>query len=273
MKAALQVVHRRLVRPLKARGFPLCASETFVLAILAIGFALFATGARADEAGELMRLRSQGGTTDFTVKTQLLILMTLLGLLPMLLMVMTTFVRFAIILALLRQALGLQQGLPARVLTGMALLLSLLVMRPVGEAIWTQAVVPYDENRITLTEAIHAGEAPLSRFMLAQTRQTSLDLMARLTGETDVAQPQAHSFLVKASAFLLSELKTAFQVGAMLFVPFLVIDLVVASVLMAMGMMMLSPLVVSLPLKLLLFVLIDGWTLTVSTLVTSVQAV
>ncbi|WP_301234753.1 flagellar type III secretion system pore protein FliP [Pandoraea cepalis] len=273
MKAALHRLRVWRSRPHEPRNFPLCASETLVLAILAIGFALFATGAHADETGELMRLRTQGGTTDFSVKTQLLILMTLLGLLPMLLMVMTTFVRFAIILALLRQALGLQQGLPSRVLTGMALLLSLLVMRPVGEAIWTQAVVPYDENRITLTEAIRVGEAPLSRFMLAQTRQTSLDLMARLTGETHVAEPQAHSFLVKASAFLLSELKTAFQVGAMLFVPFLVIDLVVASVLMAMGMMMLSPLVVSLPLKLLLFVLIDGWTLTVSTLVTSVQAV
>jgi flagellar biosynthetic protein FliP len=216
---------------------------------------------------------TSGATTEFTVKTQVLIIMTLLGLLPALMLMMTSFTRFVIILALLRQALGLQQGLPNRIITGIALILTLLVMRPVGEQIWRDAFVPYDQDRITLTQALAVAETPLSRFMLAQTSKTALAQMSRLSGEGDVAQPQDHAFVVKLAAFVLSELKTAFQIGCMLFIPFLVIDLVVSSVLMAMGMMMLSPLVISLPLKLLLFVLVDGWTLTVNTLVSSVQGV
>ncbi|HMN43160.1 MAG TPA: flagellar type III secretion system pore protein FliP [Povalibacter sp.] len=214
---------------------------------------------------------SDGTTTEFTVKMQVLVIMTLLGLLPMMMLMMTSFTRFVIILALLRQALGLQQGLPNRIVTGVALILTLLVMRPVGEQIWTQALVPYDQEQIGLQEALKLAEAPLSRFMLAQTHKGALAQISQLAGEGPVADPADHAFLVKLAAFVLSELKTAFQIGCMLFIPFLVIDLVVSSVLMAMGMMMLSPLVISLPLKLLLFVLVDGWTLTVHTLVTSIQ--
>ncbi|MBK1616110.1 flagellar biosynthetic protein FliP [Rubrivivax gelatinosus] len=214
---------------------------------------------------------THGASTDFTVKTQIVILMTLLGLLPSLVLMMTSFTRFVIVLALLRQALGLQQGLPNRIITGVALILTCLVMRPVGEQVWTQAFQPYDEDRIGLTEALQQAEAPISRFMLAQTSKTALAQISRLSGETAVARPEEHAFTVKLAAFVLSELKTAFQIGCMLFIPFLVIDLVVSSLLMAMGMMMLSPLVISLPLKLLLFVLVDGWTLTVNTLVTSIQ--
>ena len=147
-----------------------------------------------------------------------------------------------------------------------------LVMRPVGDTVWKDAFVPFDEDRITLQQALARAEAPISAFMLAQTSKAALAQMSRLSGEKDVARPQDHAFTVKLAAFVLSELKTAFQIGCMLFIPFLVIDLVVSSVLMAMGMMMLSPLVISLPLKLLLFVLVDGWTLTVNTLVTSVRA-
>ncbi|NMG63551.1 flagellar type III secretion system pore protein FliP [Azoarcus indigens] len=216
---------------------------------------------------------TQGNTTDFTVKTQVLILMTLLGLLPVLALMMTSFARFVIVLSLLRQALGLQQGLPNRIITGVALILTLLVMRPIGEHVWLNAFVPYDEDRIGLQEALKIAEAPLSRFMLAQTSKSALAQISHLAGEGEVADPAAHAFTVKLAAFVLSELKTAFQIGCMLFIPFLVIDLVVSSVLMAMGMMMLSPLVISLPLKLLLFVLVDGWTLTVNTLVTSVRMV
>ena len=225
-------------------------------------------------AGTIEVLSSaKGGTpTEFTVKTQVLIIMTLLGLLPALMLMMTSFTRFVIVLALLRQALGLQQGLPTRIITGTALILTLLVMRPVGERIWTDAFVPYDQDKIGLQEALKIAEVPLSRFMLAQTSKSSLAQISALAGEGKVATPQDHSFVVKLAAFVLSELKTAFQIGCMLFIPFLVIDLVVSSVLMAMGMMMLSPLVISLPFKLLLFVLVDGWTLTVNTLVTSVQA-
>ena len=216
---------------------------------------------------------AKGGTpTEFTVKTQVLIIMTLLGLLPAMMLMMTSFTRFVIVLALLRQALGLQQGLPTRIITGTALILTLLVMRPVGERIWTDAFVPYDQDKIGLQEALKIAEVPLSRFMLAQTSKSALTQIAALAGEAAIVKPQDHSFAVKLAAFVLSELKTAFQIGCMLFIPFLVIDLVVSSVLMAMGMMMLSPLVISLPFKLLLFVLVDGWTLTVNTLVTSVQA-
>jgi len=218
---------------------------------------------------------TQPGSTpgDFTVKTQVLIIMTLLGLLPSLVLMMTSFTRFVIVLSLLRQALGLQQGLPNRLITGVALILTILVMRPIGTQIWEQAFVPYDAEKITLTQALQVAEVPLSRFMLAQTSKSALSQVAKLAGEDGVDKPEAHSFPVKLSAFVLSELKTAFQIGCMLFIPFLVIDLVVASVLMAMGMMMLSPLVISLPLKLLLFVLVDGWTLTVNTLVSSVRMV
>lgn len=217
-------------------------------------------------------LESLGLRGDYSVKTQILLFMTLLGLLPALAIVMTSFLRFAIVLALLRQALGLQQGLPARVITGVALLLTLLVMRPVGLDVWRHAIEPYDRDEITFREAIARAEQPVSRFMLAQTSKASLEQISRLSGERDVAKPEDHAFVVKAAAFMMSELKTAFQIGAMLFLPFLIIDLVVASTLMAMGMMMLSPLVISLPLKLLLFVLVDGWTLTVNTLTTSIQA-
>jgi len=221
---------------------------------------------------QILGTSSSGDGTDFTVKTQVLIIMTLLGLLPALMLTMTSFTRFVIVLSLLRQALGLQQGLPTRIITGVALILTLLVMRPLGEQIWQQAFVPYDDGKITLTEALQAAEAPLSRFMLAQTSKSALAQISKLAGEGPVAEPEDHAFTVKLAAFVLSELKTAFQIGCMFFIPFLVIDLVVSSVLMAMGMMMLSPLVISLPLKLLLFVLVDGWTLTVNTLVTSIRA-
>ena len=212
------------------------------------------------------------GGTEFTVKTQVLLIMTLLGLLPVLAMMTTSFTRFVIVLSLLRQALGLQQGLPNRIVTGVALILTLLVMRPVGQQIWNEAFVPFDQDKIGLELALKTAEVPLSRFMLAQTNKAALAQISHLAGETAVAKPEDHAFTVKLAAFVLSELKTAFQIGCMLFIPFIVIDLVVSSVLMAMGMMMLSPLVISLPLKLLLFVLVDGWTLTVNTLVTSVHA-
>ena len=213
-----------------------------------------------------------GAKTELTVKTQILIIMTLLGLLPIMVMMMTSFTRFVIVLSLLRQALGLQQGLPNRVVTGVALILTLLVMRPIGDQIWKDAFVPYDQDKIGLQEALQIAEQPISRFMLAQTSKAALKQISHLAGESNVAKPSDHAFTVKLAAFVLSELKTAFQIGCLLFIPFLIIDLVVSSVLMAMGMMMLSPLVISLPFKLLLFVLVDGWTLTVNTLVTSIQA-
>ncbi|MBS0372624.1 MAG: flagellar type III secretion system pore protein FliP [Proteobacteria bacterium] len=241
-----------------------------LLGLLALALLVLPDLAVADQIG-LFTSSTQGAKTELTVKTQVLIIMTLLGLLPVLVLMMTSFTRFVIVLSLLRQALGLQQGLPNRIITGVALILTLLVMRPVGDTIWEKALQPYDQEKIGLQEALSIAEQPLSRFMLAQTSKSALAQVSRLAGEKAVDKPEQHAFTVKLAAFVLSELKTAFQIGCMLFIPFLVIDLVVSSVLMAMGMMMLSPLVISLPLKLLLFVLVDGWTLTVETLVTSVR--
>jgi len=238
-------------------------------ALLLLGAALCCAPA---QGADLLAGIVPGAKTDLTVKTQILIVMTLLGLLPAMVMMMTSFTRFVIVLSLLRQALGLQQGLPNRIVTGVALILTLLVMRPIGDQIWNEAFVPYDKDKIGLEQALKIAEVPLSRFMLAQTSKAALGQIARLAGEANIVKPQDHAFTVKLAAFVLSELKTAFQIGCMLFIPFLIIDLVVSSVLMAMGMMMLSPLVISLPFKLLLFVLVDGWTLTVNTLVTSIQA-
>lgn len=242
-----------------------------LLPCLGLAFAAFAMPALV-QADTLTLASDNVGGQGFTVKTQILVLMTLLGMLPALLMTMTSFLRYVIVLSLVKQALGLQQGLPGRIVTGVALVLTMLTMRPVGEEIWQKAFVPYDQGKISMQVALATSEKPLGRYMLAQTNKATLAQMAKLSGTEKVTDPEKQPFLVKLSAFVLSELKTAFQMGAMLFIPFLIVDIIVASVLMAMGMMMLSPLVISLPLKLLLFVLVDGWSLTVNTLITSVKA-
>ncbi|WP_017347546.1 flagellar type III secretion system pore protein FliP [Pantoea sp. A4] len=214
-------------------------------------------------------LPNESGAVEYSVKVEILILMTLLGMLPLALLMMTCFTRFIIVLALLRQAIGLQQAPPNKVLTGIALALTLLVMRPVWLNIHENAVVPYQENRMTLQQALTAGSAPLKTFMLSQTSTSALEQIMLIAGSSGAAEAQDLTIIVPA--FVLSELKTAFKIGFLIYIPFLVIDLVVASILMAMGMMMLSPLIVSLPFKLILFVLVDGWSLIVGTLTQSVQ--
>lgn len=246
------------------------ALRALVLLALFTVAAICTPGAEAANL-PLMESRLENGVTQLSMKSEIFILMTLLSLLPMMALMMTTFTRFIIVLALLRSALGLQQGLPTRVLTGVALILTLLVMRPVGERLWTEAFEPYEQEKISLMDALKLAEKPMSDFLLAQTHEAALKQISTLAKEGPIANPQDHAFTVKVAAFVLSELKTAFMIGCVLFIPFLVIDLVVSSVLMAMGMMMLSPLVISLPFKILLFVLVDGWSLTVNTLVTSVQ--
>lgn len=208
---------------------------------------------------------------DYNVKIEILILMTLLGLLPVMVLMMTCFTRFIIVLAILRLALGLQQSPPNKILTGIALALTLLVMRPVWTTVYDTAVEPFQNDQITLKQALSAAEVPMKNFMLSQTSKQSMSQMMSISGTTGNAQDQDLSVVIPA--YLLSELKTAFQIGFMIYIPFLVIDLIVASILMAMGMMMLSPLIVSLPFKLMLFVLCDGWTLIVGTLTASVQGV
>lgn len=214
-------------------------------------------------------LPGSDGAQDYNIKLQILLFMTLLGLLPTLLLMMTSFTRIIIVLAILRQALGLQQSPPNRVLIGISLVLTLLIMRPVWSDIYEHAFKPYDAETISLTVALERAEQPLRKFMLAQTRETDLEQMLRIGGESLSLKPAEVPFTILMPAFVLSELNTAFQIGFMLFVPFLVIDLVVASVLMAMGMMMLSPLIISLPFKLMVFVLVDGWAMTVGTLAAS----
>jgi flagellar biosynthetic protein FliP len=208
---------------------------------------------------------------ELSVKLQILIVMTLLGLLPAMLMMMTCFTRFIIVLGILRQATGLQQSPPNQVLIGIALCLTLLVMRPVWQEIYTEAYLPFENDSITMQQGLDTGKGVLSRFMLAQTSKSALETMVALAGEEMPEDLATLDFVVLLPAFVLSELKTAFQLGFMIFLPFLVIDLVVASVLMAMGMMMLSPMMISLPFKLMIFVLVDGWTLMVGTLTSSIQ--
>ena len=209
------------------------------------------------------------GGQDYNVKIEILILMTLLGLLPIMVLMMTCFTRFIIVLAILRQALGLQQSPPNKILTGIALALTLLVMRPVWMTVYSDAVEPFQNDQITLKQALVNAEAPLKKYMLAQTNNKAMEQIMTIAGIEGDAREQ--DLTIVTPAYLLSELKTAFQIGFMIYIPFLVIDLIVASVLMAMGMMMLSPLIVSLPFKLMLFVLIDGWSLTIGTLTTSIR--
>ncbi len=181
-------------------------------------------------------------------------------------MLMTSFTRIIIVFSILRQALGLQQTPSNQILIGLTLFLTLFIMAPVFDRINQDALQPYLSEQIPAQEAIARAEVPLKNFMLAQTRESDLELFVRLSQRTDIASPEAVPMTILVPAFVTSELKTAFQIGFMIFIPFLIIDMVVASVLMAMGMMMLSPLIISLPFKIMLFVLVDGWGLIIGTL-------
>lgn len=206
---------------------------------------------------------------EYSVTIQILAVMTVLAVLPSLLIMMTSFTRIIVVLAILRQAMGLQQTPSNQVLLGLSLFLTMFIMMPVFRVINADALQPYLAEIITPMEAVNRAVKPLHEFMLAQTRENDLDLFVRLSGEKDIASPQETPIHVLIPAFITSELKTAFQIGFLIFIPFLIIDLVVASILMAMGMMMLSPIIISLPFKIMLFVLIDGWALIMGTLANS----
>jgi flagellar biosynthesis protein FliP len=206
---------------------------------------------------------------DYSVQIQIILLLTLLSLLPVLLMVMTSFTRIVIVLAILRQALGLQQSPPTRVLIGIALMLTMLIMRPVWQDIYNNAYLPLQAEEMNVEQALQRASEPLKAFMLAQTRETEMLQVIRIAGESETMSADQVPFDVLIPAFVLSELTTAFQIGFMLFIPFLIIDLVVASVLMSMGMMMLSPLIISLPFTLMIFVLADGWSMLAGTMAAS----
>jgi len=208
------------------------------------------------------------GTQNYSVTLQILFLMSALTILPSLLIMLTSFTRITIVLGILRRAIGLQQTPSNQVLMGLALFLTVFTMAPVFEKINQASVQPYLQEDMPITTAIKAAELPLRLFMLGQTRKTDLELFVRLS-KKPVDELKDVSFFVLVPAFVTSELKTAFQIGFLLFIPFLVIDLVIASMLMAMGMMMLSPLIISLPFKIMLFVLVDGWALTMGTIAAS----
>ena len=210
-----------------------------------------------------------GGGETWSLSLQILALMTALTLLPSALLMMTAFTRIIIVLAMLRQALGTMQTPSNQILIGLALFLTFFIMAPVFDRINDQAIAPYLKETLTFQQALEEARQPLQAFMLAQTRESDLALFVRLSGREKLESVDQVPFTLLVPAYITSELKTAFQIAFMLFIPFLIVDLVVASVLMAMGMMMLSPMMISLPLKLMLFVLVDGWTLLASTLAAS----
>ncbi len=243
-----------------------------VAAIVALA-ALLPLDAAAQGLLSLQSTQAAGGGTTWSVPIQTLLIFTALSFLPAVLLLMTSFTRIIIVLSLVRQALGLQAAPPNQVIVGMSLFLTAFVMAPTLERVYVDAYKPYAEQAIELDQALARGTGPMREFMLRQTRAGDLDLFARIAkvpvdGEAAVA-PADMPVRVLVPAFVISELKTAFQIGFMVFIPFILIDLICASVLMSLGMMMVSPVLVALPFKLVLFVLADGWNLLAGSLVAS----
>lgn len=239
--------------------------------LLAALMLLFSFNTLAADAGipVINATPAAGGGQNYTLSLQTLLLLTSLTFLPALLLMMTGFTRIIIVLSLLRQALGTQSTPPGQVLIGLALFLTFFVMGPVFDKIYAEAYQPFAENRISMQEAMENGAEPLKAFMLKQTRETDLALFIKMSQSEAPETAKDVSLRVLIPAFMTSELKTAFQIGFAIFIPFLIIDMVVASVLMAMGMMMVSPVIVALPFKLMLFVLVDGWQLILGSLAQS----
>ena len=210
-----------------------------------------------------------GGGQTYTLSLQTLLLLTSLSFLPAALLMMTSFTRIIIVLSLLRSALGTQSSPPNQVLIGLALFLTFFVMGPTFDKIYVEAYQPLSENRIQMMEALDKGAVPLRAFMMKQTRETDLALFVKMSGSAPPKTAADVPMRVLIPAYITSELKTAFQIGFAVFIPFLIIDMVVASILMAMGMMMVSPAIVSLPFKIILFVLVDGWNLLLGSLAQS----
>ena len=240
------------------------------LALLA-AFVLCLTLPEASWAQGLPAITTSQGPrgTQYSITLQLLALMTGLTLLPSLLLMMTSFVRIIIVMSLLRQALGTGQTPPNVVLAGLALFLSLFIMQPVLNDIYQNAVVPFMNNRTGLEQALAAAEKPLREFMLRQTRGDDIALFMQIARKGEPLDAASVPFTTLVPAFITSELKSAFTIGFLIYIPFIVIDLIVASVLMSMGMMMLSPMMISMPFKLMLFVLVDGWALIMGSLASS----
>ena len=234
--------------------------------ILTLLFLSLPAAAMAQGFPALTLTEGAEGETTYSLSFQIVALMTALTVLPSLLLGMTAFTRIIIVLSILRQALGTQQTPPNQVLIALALFLTFFVMQPTMTEFYEQALAPYLDGQIPAEQAIQTGTAIIKEFLIENTRQNDLMMFQQLAGDEPYASQDEVPLSVLLPAFITSELKTAFQIGFLIFLPFLVIDMVVASILMALGMMMLSPMLVSLPIKLLLFVLVDGWALTVGSL-------
>jgi flagellar biosynthetic protein FliP len=255
---------------LKTHGFLITA----VLLLLALYSPGLPGAALAQEEGDApayinIRLDKMQAPQDMSVVLQIFLLLTVLSLAPAILVMLTSFTRIAIVLSLMRQALGTNQMPPNQIIIGLSLFLTLFVMMPVWNTINEQALQPYLAKKVDQETALKQAVQPLKKFMLKQTREQDLALLLNISRSARPRNSQEVPFTVLIPSFIISELKTAFQMGFMLYIPFLVIDMVVASVLLSMGMMMLPPIMVSLPFKLMVFVLADGWHLIVGSLVKS----
>lgn len=242
------------------------------LTLASIIFASNSCAASLDSLGipALTLTKAADGTENYTVTLQILVLMTMLSFLPALLMMVTSFTRIIIVFSILRQAIGLNQAPSNQILIGLALFMTFFVMSPVLNEANKVGLEPYLNDQITTLDAVKNASVPFHRFMLNQTRVSDLELFINMSQKNKkYDKPEDVEFSVLIPAFITSELKTAFQIGFLLFIPFLIIDMVVASILMAMGMMMLSPLVISLPFKIMLFVMVDGWAMVMGTLASS----
>lgn len=233
---------------------------------------LLPTGWAIAQANGLPALNSTpgpGGGTTYSLTIQTLLLLTALTFIPAAVLMMTSFTRIVIVLSLLRHALGTQTAPPNQIIVGLSLFLTFFVMSPTLDQVYTQAYVPLSENRINIMQAAERAAAPMRTFMLKQTREADIAMFANVAKIEKIESPEAVPLRILIPSFVISELKTAFQIGFILFIPFLIIDMVVASMLMSMGMMMMSPVMIAMPFKLMFFVLVDGWHLVIGSLVQS----
>ncbi len=241
-------------------------------ALALIGLLAAPLFAYAQATGNLPAVTSTpaaGGGTTYSLTIQTLVLLTALTFIPAAVLMMTSFTRIIIVLSLLRHALGTQTSPPNQVLVGLALFLTFFIMSPTLDRVYTEAYVPLSENKINIMQAGERAADPMRSFMLKQTRESDIAMLAVVAKIEKIEKPEEIPLRVLIPAFVISELKTAFQIGFILFIPFLIIDMVVASLLMSMGMMMMSPVMVALPFKLMMFVLVDGWHLVIGSLVQS----
>ncbi len=237
--------------------------------LVMIGLLLIPPFASAQGLPGITSTTGPGGAQTWSLSVQMLVLITSLSFLPALLLSMTSFTRILIVLGLLRTAIGTQSSPPNQVLVGLSLFLTFFVMSPVFDKVHSEAYKPFSENKISAEQALERGVEPFKQFMLKQTREADLALFAKLANVPSMDGPEQVPLRILLPAYVISELKTAFQIGFTIFIPFLIVDLVVASVLMSMGMMMVPPATISLPFKLMLFVLVDGWQLLVGALAQS----